>query len=215
MGKNEVDLIDYFKVIWKRKMMIISIVIIATITSAIVSLLLPKIYEAAGIVKVGKYIVSFPYLKEKFTIEEPIENINQTCKILDRVLKDKVRRELKISKKKLKDKDIIITGIEGTNLIEINARAKTPKLAKEIVDTAVNLLLKYHQDIIKKKEDILKNKGVLIVIEFSEVATPAIEPEFPIRPKIALNILLAGILSLIAGIMVAFIKEAFKKGEAI
>lgn len=211
MEKDEVDIIDYLKVIWKRKIMIVAIVISTTITSAIVNLLLPRIYEALAIVRVGKYIISVPYMDNqegRFRIEEPIENVKETCKILESpFIKDKVRAKLKILKKNLQDKDIIITRLEDTNLIEIKARAKEPELAKEIGNTVVNLLLEYHQDIIKKKEDMFKNRGLIIGIEPSVVIVPAGEPLSPIRPRIILNIITVTILSLIVGTGVAFIKE--------
>lgn len=44
--EDEINLIDLFKVLWKRKMMIISIVLFASVASVVISLLLTNIYRS-------------------------------------------------------------------------------------------------------------------------------------------------------------------------
>lgn len=52
-GGHEIDLRTYIEIIVKRKRMIISIFFVATFTVAIINFLIPEIYQATAIVKIG------------------------------------------------------------------------------------------------------------------------------------------------------------------
>ena len=50
MQEKEINLIDYWNIIWKRKKFIITSVIIVTVISAVISLILPKWYKATAVI---------------------------------------------------------------------------------------------------------------------------------------------------------------------
>lgn len=226
MEKDEVDLMDYFKVIWKRKIMIVTIVIISAITSAIVSILLPKIYEASAIVRVGEFNIigqqRYPTeYADGYRVSTPIECVKETVKIFEsKFMKDMAREKLKITRKNLKDKNIIIDSIEDTNLIEIKVRAKSPKLTKEIVDTLITIFLERHKEkILQKKKwfettkQDFKDKLIMEIIP-SEIVAPTVTSENPVSPKIALNIIIISMLSLPVSMVLAFVLECSKESKS-
>ena len=49
MEEDNVELIDYLRVIWKRKVLIIGATFVSIIAAGVLSFLLPKVYEASVI----------------------------------------------------------------------------------------------------------------------------------------------------------------------
>jgi len=54
MEQNEVELIDYLKVIWKRKGLIVGGTLVAAAAALVVSLSMPKTYEVSRTIQIGK-----------------------------------------------------------------------------------------------------------------------------------------------------------------
>jgi uncharacterized protein involved in exopolysaccharide biosynthesis len=76
------------------------------------------------------------------------------------------------------------------------------------VDTARNTY-----EIISKKGEETKVSSAIKATTI-EVSVPAVPPEFPIKPKKGLNVMIAGILGLIASIMVGFFMEYWEKNRS-
>ena len=51
---DEINLVDLFLIIWKRKMMIIVVTLLMTISAAGISLLMPKVYKVVTILEPAK-----------------------------------------------------------------------------------------------------------------------------------------------------------------
>ena len=51
---NEIDLVDIFLIIWKRKKMIIVVTLLLTVTAAGISFIMPKVYEVVAILEPGR-----------------------------------------------------------------------------------------------------------------------------------------------------------------
>jgi len=54
MANDEIDLVDLFLIIWKRKWMIVAVTMILTIAAAGVSMVIPKVYAVTAILEPGK-----------------------------------------------------------------------------------------------------------------------------------------------------------------
>ncbi|MEE9138719.1 MAG: Wzz/FepE/Etk N-terminal domain-containing protein, partial [candidate division NC10 bacterium] len=55
MEQNEVELIDYLNVVWKRKGLIIGGTLVVAAAALVVSLSMPKLYEVSHTLKIGQY----------------------------------------------------------------------------------------------------------------------------------------------------------------
>ena len=66
---DEINLMDYIKVIIKRKMTIIGVLIICVVASTIVSFRMPKVYQINSTVRIGSISGSL------FTVNEAIEKL--------------------------------------------------------------------------------------------------------------------------------------------
>lgn len=156
MEEHEIDLRDYLKVIWKRKKMIMLIFFATVIITAIVSLLLPKIYEATltVITNKPKYQIA---LDSKSTQTQVLSAEPPAAKfdylIRDRKLIEKVIKKLtaldpsyaNMDPKIMKDM-IRIKDVPRTEFIEIIVTADSRKKAADIVETWGKLFIETNEN---------------------------------------------------------------------
>ncbi len=167
---DEIDLKDYFDVIVRRKKVIIYIFIICVFTSALISFLIPKVYQADAAILItpsrihttlspseislnvepssakGEYLSS-----RQPTISLPTHKLLLTSNIvLGRVLNNfsvsrKSKEEPTISSlmRKLKT-----TEIEETGIIQLEVQDNDPNAAKDIANIWAEEYIKYNQEII-------------------------------------------------------------------
>ncbi|MBU1486477.1 hypothetical protein KKH56_00250 [bacterium] len=229
MEEKEIDLRDYLRVICQRKKMIGSIFILAVLVSGIISLLLPKTYSAEALVKIGK-VTSIGFGKAGeyagvFRSSEDVDNLQEASYVLkgDSSIMG-LRERLKLSEKELpigykKNQIISITPLEETSSIRISCLTKRPALAKDMADALAGQFMARQKIIIERKKETFEQaqnmfKGQFTFnIEPSEILSSAAIPEYHLKPKIGLNILVAGITSLMVGILAAFILEYREKGK--
>jgi uncharacterized protein involved in exopolysaccharide biosynthesis len=141
----EVELIDYIKVILKRKWLIITGFLIAVVTAAVVSFLLPPVYESTAILEIG-------------TIDyKPISSAESTAEILKSPLVQReVIKELNLNLKPLELEKKI--GIKTKkNLITITAKAKSPQQAKEIANYFAKIAVKEGEKKYVEAKKVLEN----------------------------------------------------------
>ncbi|MCK5534916.1 hypothetical protein KAI68_07340 [bacterium] len=151
--EEEIDLKDYLNMIKKRWKIILGVFLSSVIVSVIISFSLPKVYEARGMLRMGK--VREEYLETGNTVIK----IFQTNSILEKVVK---KLNLPVTEKEIEGirGKIIISGSE--DILEVKGRGKTPSIALELVDSAGKVILERHQRFFDKRKEILKeyNAGV-------------------------------------------------------
>ena len=54
IADDEIDLVELFLILWKRKWMIVIVILLVTVTAAGISFLMPKVYEVTAIIEPGK-----------------------------------------------------------------------------------------------------------------------------------------------------------------
>jgi succinoglycan biosynthesis transport protein ExoP len=102
------------------------------------------------------------------------------------------------------------------NLNEEVGGLKKQLAEQELIQTR----LTRNMDTAKSTFEILSKKGEETKISSAikattiQVSVPAITPEFPIKPKKRLNVMIAGIVGLLASIMMAFFMEYWEKNKS-
>jgi len=239
---DEINLYDYWKVIVKRKRLIIGLFLVAVLASAIISFLTPKIYkgevvlklpaltakELLGIIgkidaeKIKKFLPTTQHLITNIKLTAPKDSIDKfqliiearntdalpqaatefvaylnNFSLINRAVEEERQRLFKQSeelskvvehsnelaeayKKLLKDGKLVPLGF---NPVEIRKRVSDIEMEKFAIDQAIQRPKGVEM---LEKPYILKN---------------------PVKPKIKMNIALAGIASLFAGIFLAFFVE--------
>ena len=238
--EEEIDLMDYVKVIIKRKGLILTLFLAAVIVAGVFSFISPKVYKVDTSLEVGRIETATETIPEQM-VESPTQLVE---KIKGDVYGIFVREKLGIPKEKYPK--IKAENPKDTSLIKIEIESERPELAKNILTEINNLILKEHQEQFEKRkskiEESIKeiqNKLALLEKEKSSsgegisqlqiallnlkekldnmestkiINPPTISPN-PIRPKPVLNIVIAGILGIFIGTFLAFFQEWWEKNK--
>jgi len=196
--EDEINLMDYFQIIVKRRKLIIGTFLIAVIVTAILSLLLPKVYQASASVMIMPSKIqsalspSKIFLNSKktktgaYVAQRPAISI-LTHKIL---LKSNAVLERVINRLKLEgkwDKNLTLEGLyrkldvedtEETNILQLAVKDKDPGTAEDIANIWADEYVKYSLEIITGE---LKGSGKFIEDQFKLVGGSLIKAEQAVK----------------------------------
>jgi len=231
--KNEMDLIDYWDIIWRRKIMLITLFLVSVIGTAIISSLLPKYYKSEAMILaiapesggLSAALSASPLagalagsIGGLTTPADKILVFLKSRTIADMVIKkfdlvhvfNKDKWDAKTGSWKNPDKPPLLEdavkklGKEVTSFkksregtVAITVEWKDPKLAADLANYYIVALAEF-----------MKDKSVNTTVQ---IIDPAIPAEKKSSPKIILNVLLAGFLSLFVGIFLALILDSRSK----
>lgn len=209
---EEVNIIDYFRIIKKWWLVIAIIFFVSVLTTFIISIRMPKLYEATATVlsqevltEKGVLLTSkLPYiLREEVDLYSgggPPQLIIALLKS-GRMAEDAIERfsleKLYSSSHKSeiieKVKKRVTTLISKEGVISLRVESHDPKLSADIANFYIENLDKLNQEL-----EISSLKPLVKVLD------RAIPPSSPSKPKIKLNLLISGILSIFIGILLSF-----------
>lgn len=192
------ELKDYLKVILKRKWIIISVTLVATILSAVITLfVIDKTYKADISVIIGQD----PQLRA----ENPKQSVNdimmykqmvktysefsKSRKVLDDVI---YKLNLDMSANTLLSK-ISVSPKADTEFLTISVKDKDPEMAKKIANRIAFSLKEVSSDV-KKMDNV-------------QILDEAQLPKNPSSPNIEMNIAIAFVLGLMISIGIVFLIE--------
>ncbi len=233
---DEIDLLEYWNVIWRRKLMIIAICSVAVIATMIMSLYSPKYYKSETVIitstsesgGLGAALSAIPLagaLAGAAGLQTPADKIMVILKsrtIAEAVIKrfdfkrvfyedqwDPAKNTWKDTKKpplmmdtvRALTEDVTKFNKSKEGAITISVEWKDPKLAAEIANYYIDALTEF-----------MSSKSVNMTIQVVDRAVPA---ERKSRPKIKLNMMLAGVASLFIGIFIAFFLEFLSKQKQL
>jgi len=141
--EDEIDLMDYVKVIIKRKWLILAIFLGSAIVAGVFSFLLPKIYKIDTSLEVGRIEKPTGTTSEQL-VESPTQLVG---KIEGDVYGIKVREKLNISEEEWPK--IKAENPKGTNIVTAAIESAKPEKAKNVLEEINNLILVEHQEKIK------------------------------------------------------------------
>jgi len=229
--EDEIDLIDYVKVIWKRRILILAVFLLAVIISAIFSFVSPRVYEVEALLEIGGFA------------KEPIESPTALATGIEAGrYRFAIREALNIDQRDYPE--IKAENPKDTNLLIIKTEETDINLAKRILEKHIELILEEHEQ--KAEEeflilearieenqsslDLLKahkvyaDQGIaslqntvsslkerLSLFKATEVIKQPLASDIPISPRPLLNVAIAGILGLFAGVFLAFGREWWQR----
>ncbi len=142
--EEEINLIDYLKMIIKKWKVILAIFLIALIVGAVFSFTTPKIFQAQAVIKVGKWVA----------IEQgALENVSETIQVL---------------KGNFPGVEISNPAITSY-LVTIKASAQTSEQALDAVNLAVDSMLARHQKDYQEAKLSLENEIAEVEKEINEL----------------------------------------------
>ena len=142
MQEQELSLKDYVAVIGRRKKIILLVFVIAIIGSAVLSFVLPPVYQVESTIKIGQIVDLSTFEKT------PIESALATSQFLQgsEVLGDAIRDlKLPFTLKELRKRISAEPVRQEEDLVEIRIEMSRPHQALNIADYLVNRLKERHQ----------------------------------------------------------------------
>ncbi len=141
MEEDTVELIDYLRVIWKRKIIIIAGTLICTVAAAVISLRLPEIYRAEALISIGKTANSPDPSQYSFSlasIDTP-ENLTKSIPI-----------EYGLNEEEASKYFLKAEAVRKTSLIKATLEGPDRRRAEELLKGIVNRLIDDHLRKIEK-----------------------------------------------------------------
>ncbi len=136
MQKNEPELIDYARVVWEKKWIIISGTIVCMVLAALLSFVLKPIYEIDTIIQPGKFfVVNQAGNFEEFIVENPQQ-------IADKIMLESYNSLIAAELKKQKLPKIKAEKIKETLLTRIWARSSNIEESKQILEILIRVIKK-------------------------------------------------------------------------
>ena len=230
MDNDEIDLVDYIKVILKRKWIIIGVTLGAMIVAGVLTYLLPKTYKMSTILEIGKIGTFVPETSIQLQ-----EKINQGS--YDELLRGKLGGET-VPK-------IEVSVPKDTNLIIMETISKNPQESKKILEALSNIIIDEHGELFEEQEkfiqeDIKKEELKIAILEKSK-SLPELQylyvehlsridelkneittanptqliktPSEASSQNILINVIIAGVLGIFAGVLAAFSQEFLEKNK--
>lgn len=226
---DEINLIDYIKVVIKRKWLILGITLTAVLIAGIASMVSPKNYEVSTTLQIGN---TTDILESTAQVAEKIKS-NAYKNLLEEKLNIENLPEIKTETP------------QNTNFVSIIIETDNPEQAKQILDEINSLVLLEHQEIFNKRESQIKEnikeiqdeltlletkkeysegiaelriklsdlKATLNVFQPTKVIKAPIVPKNPSGSNLILNIVIAIVLGLFIGVLAAFIKEWWENAK--
>jgi len=150
MSREDIELRDYLSLLNRKKWFIVGGTLACLVLAAIISLLLPRIYQSSLIIEVGKiYLPPHPEggRQEVEFIEEP----DATGEVvMSEAVLEQVRRELKLDilLKELQEELSVRTFLEdvsptkmGSPLVEITCENRSPQTAVNILNALAAIII--------------------------------------------------------------------------
>jgi len=190
-----IDLREYIEIIRKRIWIILLITAVALTTSAIVSFfILQPIYETSTTMMVGKTKANETSVEYQDVLlsQKLVKTYGEIA--MSRTVSSEVIKNLKLqlTPEELKEK-VAVSPVGDTEIIMIRVSDNDPAQAAQIANNLA---------------EVFKRHVVQIMnVDNVQVIDPAVIPTKPIKPRIMLNIAIAGILGLMVGIAIVLLLE--------
>jgi uncharacterized protein involved in exopolysaccharide biosynthesis len=234
--EQDVDILEYWHIIWSRRIMLVLLFTVSVLVTMIAGLLSPKYYRSETVIapvmpEAGGLAAALSNLPLAGTLvgdsgfQKPADKIMIVLK--SRTLAEQVVRKFDLlptfyetkwdsEKKAWKDpekhpfmQDAVMMLLDNVvdlkkskeGIVTISVEWKDPVLAADIANYYVAALTEF-----------IRDKAMNMTILVVDRAVPA---ERKSRPKIALNMALAGVASLFIGVFIAFFLTSLQKRKAI
>ena len=164
---EEVDLMDYLKVVWKWKYLIIIGTVVCAAIAGMVSLSLPRVYETTEVIEIGRIRTTQEVEGIKTGGEELLADVNSVKSVMEsEAFMNQVIQTLNLneSPKSLLER-VKVQRVERTNILKVSVQANSPEEAVRIAKAMANLVINDHKDKFNKlmklqnsyKEDLARD----------------------------------------------------------
>ncbi|MEW6607263.1 MAG: Wzz/FepE/Etk N-terminal domain-containing protein [bacterium] len=160
--KKEVELIDYIRVVWKRKVLIILMTIFSIFAVVVANLLLPSVYETSLDLEVGKCCSIERTIGRIYSkiIEEPdaisfyIQNYPFLARVAKKLNSGLLPYQLKeMVKTRVEERKIPLPPLEPVSQVNITVKGKSPKEVMRVINCIAEVIIQEHR---RKFDELMK-----------------------------------------------------------
>ena len=182
MDENEIELMNFFNIIWKRKWLIIFPTLLLVIAAGTISFLLPPKWEIDALIQPSKFLVQTETGQfEEVMVINPKQIVGQINQETYNII---IATELNLDI--IKFPKLFAKNLPDTNLVRVSLKEKDVEKAKLILNSLFNNL-KVHLDkkieveikeidtLIATNENLIKHKQLVIKDKQSEIKLTRIE----------------------------------------
>jgi uncharacterized protein involved in exopolysaccharide biosynthesis len=155
MENDSVEFIDYLRVFWKQKVLIVTGIILFMVAAGTVSFILPPKYKVYAVQEIGTVNI----VDEIVPIENPIDTKTK----IERAYRYKVMEELEIPEEEFPE--LTIDNPKGTRIIELSTESEDIDKSLTILKKINTLLLDDHNKLVEEKKTILRNDIQTLVLK--------------------------------------------------
>jgi len=184
--EQEIRLIDYLNVIWRRKGLIMGGTLIVAAAALLVSLSMPKVYEVSRTLRIGQlpvkngkevYVIDLRgklihplmvrFIEDRETVIGRLEDQRMLMAIIQEFQLDMTAGEMA--------EDMILVDTrakKGSNLVvRYRVRADDPQLAMRVADRLAEYIIKAHRPIFDRELQITKDYEAEVIAEIRSMET--------------------------------------------
>lgn len=194
---REIDLRDVVRILKKRWAWLVVLPLVAALASALISLYaLEPLYESSTTLMVGKtYEGEQAYLLQY----NDVLMANQLVKTYSEIAKSRA-----VAEQVIKEENLEITPEQFKNIIEVEPFNDTQLIQITITDPDPNTARR----LANRSAKVFMDKVIQVMkVDNVNVIDVAQAPVSPVKPNVKLNILVAGLLGLMAALGLAFLFE--------
>lgn len=151
--ENEIDIREIVFIIWKRKWLLICLVLSAVIASVLISFQIRPTYETSTSLALGRFdseTFNKPeYAKNLILAKENLFSNKELAQIIDQYNEPTLRTKLQSFKE-----SVLISSEKDTNILKITVMHTNPKTAVKIADLLVNDFKQESDAMYKEKNGI-------------------------------------------------------------
>ena len=153
IADDEIDLVELFLILWKRKWMIVIVTLLVTVTAAGISVIMPKVYAVTTILEPAK---SLETTKDGEVVQRLVEN---PLAIRENIIGGSYDREIseKLSINLGKMPEFKVTVPKNTDLVKITLESSDPEQAVQILQTLITRLTLNIEQKLDVKKQLLDN----------------------------------------------------------
>ncbi len=167
--EQEVELIDYLNVIWKRKGLIVGGTLLAAATALVVSLSMPKVYEVSRTLRIG--VLPGGIYENKKLPEKAIQNREVVVdRLRDQRLLTRAIQELQLEMTPKDMAGLVSIDTKSNPNVRYKVQAPDPQLATRIADWLAETIIKAHGQVFNRGIQIEKKHeaGLAVTIRTME-----------------------------------------------
>jgi len=208
--KDEADIIDYIKIVYRYKWLLIAIVIIGMAFTAASCLRQPKVYEASATFfpldtsykTESQGFVAKPQLNIQDLVLSVLESRQMAERVVDQLGLKQLWKATAIEDAQSRLRSSITITIEKRGLIRLSARSGSPKIAAKVVNAYVDNLEYFNRHF-----DIGAQRQVVQVIDRATI------PERRMPRETVKKTMRAGFIYFAIAVFLIFLLEFIKKNE--